>query len=74
MQSQPLLENLDWFFTSASRATTYLATVAIPLAKTVSIHLPCVIKIDSKIPKSKIFRFENHWMQHSDFNDIVMNA
>src|ERR1041385_3776689 len=33
-----------------------------------------MIKIESKIPKSIIFRFENHWMKHTNFMPIVQSA
>jgi hypothetical protein len=33
-----------------------------------------VISIGTKIPRTKIFRFENYWLQHSAFTDIVKNA
>lgn len=34
-------------------------------------HVPCAISVSTKIPKSSIFRFENHWLQHPDFFNIV---
>jgi hypothetical protein len=37
-------------------------------------HNPCVISIGTKIPKAKIFRFENYWMSHDSFQDIVKKA
>ena len=36
--------------------------------------MPCVIAIGTKIPRAKIFRFENYWLQHSEFKQIVENA
>ena len=74
MQQVPILEKLDWFFTSASWTVSYPNTLVYPLVKPTSDHLPCVISIDTNIPRAKIFRFENYWMQHSDFKDIVANA
>ena len=60
MQQNPLLEKLDWFFISPSWNTSYPASMALPLANPVSEHLPCMIQIESFIPKSKLFRFENY--------------
>jgi hypothetical protein len=37
-------------------------------------HVPCVISINTKIPKGKIFRFENYWMEHEHFMDIVAHG
>jgi hypothetical protein len=55
MQKQPLLEQLDWFFTSCEWTLSFPNTLVFPLAY----HTPCVVKIATQIPKSKIFRFEN---------------
>lgn len=44
------------------------------LGKPVSDHCPCVVTIETKIPKSKIFRFENYWINHSGFLDVVANS
>ena len=51
MQQDPLLVKLDWFFTSASWKTSFPNTIVLPLAKPISDHLPCVIKIGTAIPK-----------------------
>ena len=45
--------------------------MVLPLGKPVSDHIPCVVVIESKIPKSKLFRFENYWVNHEGFSDIV---
>src|SRR5699024_10752879 len=39
--------------------------------KPTSDHVPCVISIGTSIPKSRVFRFENYWLQHSEFKQIV---
>ena len=38
---------------------------------TTSDHVPCVISIKTNIPKAKIFRFENYWMEYDDFLPLV---
>jgi endonuclease/exonuclease/phosphatase family metal-dependent hydrolase len=57
MQAQPLLEQLDWFFTSAEWISSFPNTTVMPLANTASDHVPCVINIDTVISKASIFRF-----------------
>jgi hypothetical protein len=42
--------------------------------KPTSDHVPCVVVFNTKIPKAKVFRIENHWMQHSEFKQIVQAA
>jgi exonuclease III len=74
MQQSPLLEQLDWFFTSPNWTTTYPNTVVLPLAKPQSDHVPCVVNIDTIIPKAKLFRFENYWVDMPGFMDCVTKA
>jgi mannosylglycoprotein endo-beta-mannosidase len=71
MQKDPLLEQLDWFFTSNEWISTYPNTVVLPLANTASDHIPCVVNIDTVIPKASIFRFENYWTEQPGFLDCV---
>jgi hypothetical protein len=37
----------------------------------ISDHVPYVIQITTKIPKANVLRFENYWVNHSDFLDTV---
>jgi hypothetical protein len=71
-QENPLLERLDWIFTSAEWTSKYPDTMAIPLAKLSCDHIiPIQIKIGTKIPKARIFRFEEYWTEYEDFNNVV---
>jgi hypothetical protein len=74
MQSDPLLEQLDWFFTSPNWTVDYPNTEVLPLAKITSDHLPCQIVISTRIPRANIFRFENFWAEQNDFIDTVFNC
>jgi mannosylglycoprotein endo-beta-mannosidase len=74
MQAQPLLEELDWFFTSAEWISSYPNTTVMPLANTASDHVPCVVNIDTVIPKASIFRFESFWVDQPGFMDCVKKA
>uniref|UniRef100_A0A453BJN6 Reverse transcriptase domain-containing protein n=1 Tax=Aegilops tauschii subsp. strangulata TaxID=200361 RepID=A0A453BJN6_AEGTS len=71
MQQAPLLEKLDWVFTSESWTSHFPNTLVQPLSKPVSDHIPCQVQVGTHIPKSKIFRFENFWLQIEGFKDIV---
>ena len=71
MQTDPLLEQIDWFFTSLHWTNAYPKTLVKPLGKPVSDHIPCVVTIETKIPRSKLFRFESYWTLHPWFMDIV---
>jgi hypothetical protein len=73
-QLSPLLERLDWFFTSTSWTTAYPNTYAYPLVMETSDHVPCVISISTNIPRKNFFRFENYWMEHQDFLSIVQHG
>jgi hypothetical protein len=46
-------------------------TLLIALARLTSDHIHCVAQIKVKIPKANIFKFENYWVQHPGFFDIV---
>ena len=74
MQADPLLEQLDWFFTSPNWTLDYPNTELLPLAKITSDHIPCRITVSTRIPKSNIFRFENFWVEHDGFFDLVHNC
>ena len=74
MQDDPLLEPLDWFFSSSCWTTSFPNTMVLPLGKPVSDHIPCVVTIESSIPKSKLFRFENFWIKMPGFKEIVQGA
>src|SRR4051812_10931149 len=71
MQVDPLLEQLDWFLTSSSWISIYPNIVVFPMAKTGSDHVPCIVSIDTTIPKSNIFRFENFWVELPGFRECV---
>ena len=71
MQTPPLLEKLDWIFTSSSWVLSYPNTSAKALDMTPSDHTPCIVSISTVIPRSRIFRFENHWMSSEHFLELV---
>lgn len=73
-QTSPLLERLDWFFTSASWTLCYPTTFVYPSVMETSDHVPCVISISTSIPKRSRFQFENYWMEQSDFFSIVQQG
>jgi hypothetical protein len=73
-QQPPLLERLDWFFTSQAWTLKYPNTSAHSLVMEVSDHWPCVIEVKTTIPKGRIFRFENCLMQHDSFLPLVANS
>ena len=74
MQSDPLLEQLAWYFTSVNWAANYPNTMVMPLGKPTSDHVPCYVSIQSRTPKSKIFRFEDYWIKQPGFFDVVQRS
>jgi hypothetical protein len=74
MQTEPLLEQLDWFFTSPNWTLQYPNTEVLPVAQITSDHIPCRIAVSTKIPRSTIFRFENFWVEHEGFLDTILNS
>lgn len=74
MQSTPLLEQLDWFFTSVNWTSDFPNTMVNPLARPTSDHVPCKVSIETKIPRANVFRFENFWASHSTFLSTVQSS
>lgn len=74
MQSEPLLEQLDWFFTMANWTIDFPNTAVLPLAKITSDHIPCKVVISTSIPKASLFRFESFWVEQIDFQETVMDC
>ena len=74
MQDSPLLEKLDWIFTSANWTLTFPNTQAHPLAGVTSDHIPIHIQIGSDIPKASIFRFEIIGLSLMDFMRLSYNV
>jgi mannosylglycoprotein endo-beta-mannosidase len=48
--------------------------MVLPLANTGSDHVPCVVVIDTSIPKTKLFRLENYWVDMPGFMDCVSES
>jgi hypothetical protein len=74
MQEQPLMQQLDLFFTSPAWTLSYPNTIVLPLAKSVSDHTPCKVQIQTHIPKATLFRFENYWTLLPGFMQEVSKA
>jgi hypothetical protein len=71
MQQNPLLVQLDWFFSTPNWTSVYPNIVVIPLAKPTSDHVPCVVTIDIVIPHANIFCFENYQVEQQGFMECV---
>jgi hypothetical protein len=44
------------------------------MARRTSDHIPCKIHIGTSIPMAQIFRFENIWLEHQGFYDLVKSV
>lgn len=73
-QLSPLLKRLDWFFTSVSWTGKYPGTLVKPMVMKTSDHWPCVVEINTDVPRSHVFRFENHWLDKNDFITILLQG
>ena len=73
-QQSPLLERLDWFFYSISWTNNFSGTSVSTLTMETSDHVPCLVSVTTDIPKGLVFRFENYWMQHENFLQIVQHG
>lgn len=50
---------------------SFPTTKVSPLSRSISDHIPYVVVVDTFIPKSKIFRFENFWLNLLGFKETV---
>jgi hypothetical protein len=71
MQDNPLLEQLDWFFTSLHWTSPYPSTIVTPQGKPTFDHTPCVVTIQTSIPRCRMFRFESFWVAHPGFLQTI---
>jgi hypothetical protein len=69
-----LLEWLDWFLASVSWITTYPGSTVSTLSRDISDHYPCLILVNTDIPQSKVFRFENYWILHDEFMPVMQHG
>lgn len=74
MQDQPLLQQLDWVFTSTAWNLAFPNTSATALSKYISDHAPCLISIETSVPRANLFRFENFWVDMPGFQDLVQQS
>jgi hypothetical protein len=56
IQDEPLLEQLDWFFTTPSWTTKFSNTLVLLMEKSSSDHVPCMVTIDTVIPRARNFQ------------------
>jgi exonuclease III len=71
MQDDPLLEKLDWIFTSADWTSDFPNTMAFPLARLGSDHIPIHIQVGTHIPKAQLFRIENYWFEFDGIMELI---
>jgi hypothetical protein len=71
MQEVPLLQQIDWFFTSVAWTSIFPLSLVLPLARITSDHLPCRVQIGTK---ANIFRFENYWFNHPGCIEQIESA
>ena len=74
MQPSPLLEKLDQVFASESWTISYPNTTVKAFDMTPSDHTPCLVSVATSIAKSKVFRFENHWLLSDQFTEILSDC
>lgn len=74
MQEQPLLEQLNWFFSSAEWISLFPNMLVKPLSKPISDHTPCVLTVDTAIPKCNLFHFESFWPDHPGFMNVLKES
>jgi hypothetical protein len=73
MQQGPLSEQIDWCFTLVNWISDFPNTLLLPMAWTTSDHIPFMVQIGTTIPKAKLFKFENLWVDQPGFLNTVQS-
>jgi hypothetical protein len=71
MQNSPFASEIRLVLLFFGMDRNFPNTITEPLAMTTSDHVPCVISIQTAIPKSNVFRFENKWLNMEGFLLLV---
>jgi hypothetical protein len=51
--------------------TNYPGSSVTTLSRDISDHMSCLVSITTDVPKAKVFRFENYWLLHDDFMQVM---
>jgi hypothetical protein len=70
----PTLETLDRVFINLVWDEVLPNTTLSSLTKTTSDHVPLKIDISNVVPRSKLFRFKNYWVQAPGFHEVTASA
>jgi hypothetical protein len=62
------------FFASVSWVVTYPGSMVTTLSRDISDHYLCLVSVSTNIPKAKIFRFENFWILHENFAQVLQHG
>lgn len=73
-RTHPTLERLDRVFINLDWDEKLPGTILSSLTRSTSDHVLLKIDIVTSIPKSKLFRFENHWIRSARFREEVHTA
>lgn len=73
-QFDPLLERLDLFFSSNSWTYIFPNAWASALSRDTLDHTSCLISALTSVPKPHVFRFENYWLEHHQFMEVLQHG
>ena len=54
--------------------SVYPSSVVLPLAKSSSDHVPCMVNVSTVSPKATLFRFESFWVDQPGFLEVVKGS
>lgn len=73
-QHPPLLERLDWVFTSSCWTLSYPSAEVSTLFMETLDRVPCLVHISTTLPYALIFWFKNYWLLHDNFLEQVQSS
>ncbi|CAN6228896.1 unnamed protein product [Urochloa humidicola] len=73
-RDHPTLVRLDRCFVNHVWETAFPNTTLTSRTRFSSDHVPLMVTASSHVPRSSCFRFENAWMQHEAFRELMINT
>ncbi|KAG2640599.1 hypothetical protein PVAP13_2KG106116 [Panicum virgatum] len=74
MRANPTLARLDRMFVNNDQCAAFPQTTLSSLVRQTSDHTPILVNMNTTIPKSTLFRFENSWLHNKQFLPSVLPA
>ena len=73
-RSSSTIVHLDRVLVNTAWNLSFLHTSASVVPVTTSDHAPILVKFSDDVPRSSLFRMENHWLETEEARNIIMDC